>query len=88
MVRKYLLFLRFIMNLCVPMVVIILLAIIDNLRGNENLVKTMIPEDEYLKWWDRASFWIMIAKKGLPLAYMLLSLTVIMPGLINIVVGG
>ena len=88
MVRKYLLFLRFIMNLCVPMVVIILLAIIDNLRGNENLVKTMIPEDEYLKWWDRASFWITIAKKGLPLAYMLLSLTVIMPGLINIVVGG
>ena len=70
------------------MVVIILLAIIDNLRGNENLVKTMIPEDEYLKWWDRASFWITIAKKGLPLAYMLLSLTVIMPGLINIVVGG
>ena len=88
MVIKYLLFLRFIMNLCVPMVVIILLAIIDNLRGNENLVKTMIPEDEYLKWWDRASFWITIAKKGLPLAYMLLSLTVIMPGLINIVVGG
>ena len=79
---------RFIMNLCVPMVVIILLAIIDNLRGNENLVKTMIPEDEYLKWWDRASFWIAIAKKGLPMAYMLLSLTVIMPGLINIVVGG
>ena len=76
------------MNLCVPMVVIILLAIIDNLRGNENLVKTMIPEDEYLKWWDRASFWIAIVKKGLPLAYMLLSLTVITPGLINIVVGG
>ena len=78
---------RFIMNLCVPMVVIILLAIIDNLRSNDNLVKTMIPKDEYLKWWDRASFWIAIAKKGLPLAYMLLSITVITPGLINRMVG-
>ena len=76
------------MNLCVPMVVIILLAIIDNLRSNENMVKSMIPEDEYLKWWEKASFWILIAKKGLPLAYMLLSLTVVMPGLINILVGG
>ena len=92
-IKHFFYFLRFITNLCVPMVVIILLAIIDNLRSNENKVKTMIPKtmipvEEGIKWWERASFWISIAKIGLPLAYMLVSLTIVMPGLINIAVGG
>ena len=69
------------------MVEIILLAIIDNLRSNENKVKAMFPEEEGIKWWERASFWIAIAKMGLPLGYMMVSLTIVMPGLINRAVG-
>ena len=36
----------------------------------------------------RVVVWIAVAKIGLPLAYVLVTLAIVMPGLINIVVGG
>ena len=86
--QQFLKHFRFIVNLCVPMVEVVLLAVIDNLRNNENKVKRMVPEEEETKLWERASFWIVVAKMGLPLAYMLVTLAIVMPGLINIVIGG
>ena len=74
------------------MVEVILLALIDNLRSNENKVfminnkKLRMPEDEEIRWWKRAHSWTAVAKKGLPLAYLLLMLAIVMPGFINTLV--
>ena len=75
------------------MVEVILIALIDNLRSNENKVfmvnnkKLRIPEDQGTRWWERAQVWTAVAKKGLPLAYLLVMLAIVMPGFINTVVG-
>ena len=87
-------FFRFISNLCVPMLEVILHAIIDDLRCNENKVFKInnkvypIPEEKERRWWERASVWIAFAKIGLPMAYMLVALAIVVPGIINIVVEG
>ena len=85
---------RFISNLCVPMFEVILLAIIDNLKGNDNKVFKInnkmlsIPETKERRWWERASVWMAIAKVGLPVAYVLFALAIVVPGIINIMVEG
>ena len=40
------------------------------------------------KWWKKASVWITIARVGLPMAYMLVALAIVVPGIINMVVEG
>ena len=50
--------------------------------------KYKIPEAKERRWWGRASVWIAFAKVGLPVAYMLVALAIVVPGIINIVVEG
>ena len=76
------------------MLEVILHAVIDDLRSNENKVFKInnkvfkIPEKKEKRWWERASVWIAFAKVGLPVAYMLVALAIVVPGIINIVVEG
>ena len=73
---------------------VILLAIIDNLRGNDNKVFKInnkilnIPEAKDKRWWERASVWIAVARVALPVAYVLVALAIIVPGIINIMIEG
>ena len=62
---------------------VLLHAIIDDLRGEENKVYRMGPEGEK-KWWKKASAWITIARVGLPVTYVLVALAIIVPGIYNI----
>ena len=78
---------RFITNLCVPMIEVILHAIIDDLRGRENQV-FKISEELDMRWWKRMTVWITIAKIGLPIAYMMASLAIVVPGVINVMLDG
>ena len=57
------------------MIEVILLAIIDSLRGNENEVRPIQNEKE-MRRVETASIWRAIAKIGLPIAYMLVTLAV------------
>ena len=78
---------RFITNLCVPMIEVILHAIIDDLRGRETQV-FKISEEIDMRWWKRMTVWITIAKIGLPIAYMMASLAIVVPGVINVMLDG
>ena len=76
------------------MLEVILHTIIEDLRCNENKVFKInnkvlqIPEEKKRRWWERASVWITLAKVGLPIAYMLVALAIVVPGVINVVVEG
>ena len=64
------------------MVIVIIHTIIDYLQGNENKVYRM--SDEHGKnWISRVTFWNMVSRLGLPTAYLLLALAIIIPGLLN-----
>ena len=69
------------------MVEVILHAIIDDLRGRENQV-FKISEEIDMRWWKRMTVWITIAKIGLPIAYMMASLAIVVPGVINVMLDG
>ena len=64
------------------MVEVILHAIIDDLRGREN------QEQVVMKSWKSIHVWITIAKIGLPVAYMMATLAIVMPGAINVMLDG
>ena len=66
---------------------VILHAIIDNLREEENKVFKMADIDER-RWWCRASVWIIVARVGLPVTYLLVAIAIIIPGITNIIVQG
>ena len=69
------------------MIEVILHAIIDDLRGRENQV-FKISEELDMRWWKRMTVWITIAKIGLPIAYMMASLAIVVPGVINVMLDG
>ena len=69
------------------MLEVILHAIIDDLRGDGSK-EFLISEAEDIKFWKQASFWIKVAKIGMPVAYMLASLAIVVPGVINKIVNG
>ena len=69
------------------MIEVILLAIIDSLRGNENEVRPIQNEKE-MRRVETASIWRAIAKIGLPIAYMLVTLAIVVPRVINVVIKG
>ena len=75
------------MSLCIPMTQVLLHTIIGGLRANDNEVRNMANMNEN-KWWKKASVWITIARVGLPMAYMLVALAIVVPGIINMVVEG
>ena len=71
------------MSLCVPMTQVLLHAIIDDLRGDDNKVSRMGQEIDK-KWWQKASSWITIARVGLPVTYVMVALAIVVPGILNI----
>ena len=71
------------MSLCVPMIQVLLHAIIDKLRGEDSKIFKMTEEKEK-KWWKNCSVWITLARVGLPVAYVLVALAIVMPGILNI----
>ena len=72
------------MNLCVPMIQVLLHSIIDDVRGNDDKVWRMGQATNDEKWWKKAYVWITIARVGLPVTYVLFALVIIMPGILNI----
>ena len=64
------------------MIEVILHAIIDDLRGREN------QEEVVMKSWKRIHVWITFAKIGLPVAYMMATLAIVVPGVINVMLDG
>ena len=57
-------------------------AIIDDLRGiNDKVLRFDQMTGE--KWWNKAPVWVMIARVGLPVVYMVVALAIIMPGIFN-----
>ena len=70
------------MSLCVPMTQVLLHAIIDDLREDDNKVYRMGQEAEK-KWYKKASNWITFARVGLPIAYVMVALAIVVPGILN-----
>ena len=76
-------FLRFIANLCIPMVEVLLHAIIDHTRGNDGRVFEAANMEE-MRFWDKSAFWVAIARVGVPISYLLITSAIVVPGIINI----
>ena len=77
--------LRFILNLCIPMLIVLLHTIIDHLEGDE--IKVFKTADERrTKQFNHGSFWIAVARVGIPVVYILASLAIVLPGIINITI--
>ena len=74
---------RFIANLCIPMVEVLLHAIIDYTRGNDVKMFAMAKMEE-LKFWNKSTFWVAVARVGVPVAYLLITLAIVIPGMFNI----
>ena len=66
-----------------PMVIVLLHTIIDDLEGDESKVFTMADKRKNRSL-TKVSFWKMLAKVGLPTAYVVAALAILMPGFINI----
>ena len=65
------------------MIQVLLHVIIDELRGDDNRVFKMTEVKEK-RWWQKTSLWITFARVGLPVAYILVALAIVMPGILNI----
>ena len=66
------------------MVIVLLHTIIDDLEGADSKVFTMAEERK--RWSTKVSTWKMFAKVGLPTAYVVAALAILLPGLINIMI--
>ena len=70
------------MSLCVPMTQVLLHAIFDDLREDSKVYK--MGQEAEKKWYKKASSWIMIARVGLPLTYVVVASAIVVPGILNI----
>ena len=75
--------LRFILSLCIPMLEVLLHTIIDELRvRNAKVVK--IEEKLYgHQRWKKEEFWIKVARKWLPIAYLTVALAILVSGIVH-----
>ena len=76
------------MSLCIPMVEVLLHTIIDELRvrkGNVFKMEEKVDDDNI---WRKESFWVKVARVWLPIAYMLVALGILVPGIINTIASG
>ena len=63
-------------------------TIIDELRlqnGNVFIMEEKVDND---KIWKKESFWVKVARTWLPIAYMLVALGILVPGIINTIFSG
>ena len=67
------------------MLIVLLHTIIDHLEGDEiRVFKT--ADERKVKWFAHGSFWIAVARVGIPVVYILASLAIVLPGIINITI--
>lgn len=71
------------MNLCVPMIQVLLHSIIDDMRSNDKKARKMGKITEGI-WWKKASLWITLARVGLPVTYVLVASAIVTPGIMNV----
>ena len=77
---------RFILVLLYPVLQVLLLAIIDNVRKDSNKViriGSQVFEVKEKKWKIGATTWITVARVGLPVLCLLSSLAILVPGIVN-----
>ena len=77
---------RFILVLLYPVLQVLLLAIIDNVRKDNNkviIIGNQSVEVKKKKWTIGATTWIVVARVGLPLACLSSALAIVVPGIVN-----
>ena len=79
---------RFVMSLCIPAMEMLLHAIIAGLLRED--VKLFSPPGKNgtgrISRMKSASFWVMISRVALPIAFIIVALAIVLPGIINVVV--
>ena len=77
---------RFVMSLCIPAIEMLLHVIIAGcLRDNVKLFK--VSEKKGMAKtgpWMTASFWVMVSRVVVPMAYIVVALAIVLPGVINV----
>ena len=71
------------MCLFVPMTQVLLHAIIDDLKSDDDKIFN-IEQMTDKRWWKKVNVWITIARVGVPLSYVLVALAIVVPGILNI----
>ena len=67
------------------MLVVLFHTIIDHLEGNE--VKVFKKADERkIRWLTQGTFWIVVARIGIPVVYVIAALAIVLPGIVNIAI--
>ena len=78
---------RFIICLCYPMFEVLLHTIIDDLRSDD--VKVFKIEDmKEERWWKKASLWIKLARVWLPMTYLVIAMSLVVSGILNVILVG
>ena len=77
---------RFVMSLCIPAIEMLLHAIIAGLlRDDVKLFKVSDKKGTArMGRWMSASFWVMISRVILPVAYVVVALAILLPGVVNV----
>ena len=77
---------RFVMSLCIPAIEMLLHAIIAGLLRNDDKVFVIPNKMRVTKRrpWMTTSFWIKISRVGLPIAYIVVALAIVLPGVVNV----
>ena len=78
---------RFIACLCFPILEVLLHTIIDDMRSGDDKVGYMTATDNgETKWWKKTSLWIKFARIGLPITYLVITLAILVPGILNLII--
>ena len=77
---------RFVMSLCIPAIEMLLHAIIAGLVRYDDKVFTVSNRMRVPKRrpWMTTSFWVKISRVGLPIAYVVVALAIVLPGVVNV----
>ena len=76
---------RFIACLCFPILEVLLHTIIGELRSRDDKVYYMKATDrEGKKWWKKTYLWTKFARIGLPMTYIVITVAILFPGILNL----
>ena len=72
------------MSLCIPAIEMLLHAIIAGLVRHDDKVFTVSKTVPKRRPWMTTSFWVKISRVGLPIAYVVVALAIVLPGVVNV----
>ena len=81
---------RFVMSLCIPAIEMLLHAIIAGLLLREDVVRVFKVSDKMKasktsgQRLTSAAFWVMVSRVVVPIAYVVVALAIVLPGVINV----